>query len=347
MTYSKADGSKSVVVFYLPNVWDHFVDGMHPATQVREGEPKEVVEEVEEEVEDAEDPTKKVLVKKKVTTMQKVKIVEVRPYEMTLNTMLDFDCSRFTTNDVAEMCTFADCFDEMLQRDFGNDILKILREKASSEEQKDKKRAREEEEAEATKKQKTEDGEAKPVEAKETKETKEAEVKPKFKIQHNVNKEMLVPFQYFDKQAPSGAIQGYLKRECFEGLMYRLGPFTKNEVADLMTAANLKQRSAYQKGTPPVLYYVKLATSTVEVPIPEEPEKEEKAAEETAAMDEDSKEEAVPRRLLPKKLLKLHQRRRSPRRRPRKRRSPRKRSPRKRLRKLRKSTPMPRCPRCC
>jgi|UniRef100_A0A7S4C8Q8 hypothetical protein len=291
--YSRVDGPSCTTIF-VPNVWDHFADGLEPCTQVRE-DTKEVVEEVEEEEDNPEDPGKKRLVKKKVTTMKTFKVVEWRPYEMSLHNMLEYDCTRPSPDDVVELCLFADCFNELLLRDFGMQILEILQKKKEEVEtqEKDKKRKREEEEAAAAeKKAKTENGEVKKEESSEDRRPAEPK-KPKMKIQHTVNQEMLVPFQFFDKQPHTGAITGNLRRDVLEGTLHQFGTFTKHEIDDLLLkSTNLRPKTSSYNSAPAVLYYIKIATTTTEVPIPEEPEKPEKKEEkEEAKKNEDVKME--------------------------------------------------------
>jgi len=145
------DGSLTSTVFFVPNIWDHFPEGLEPATQVKE-ETKQVKELVEEEVEDPEDAEKKKTVKKEVTVDKVVQVVQWRPYEISLHSLLEFDCTRPTTDDIVEFCLFADCFHEMLQRDFD-----ILKQKKIEAVENDKKRKREEEAA-AEKNAKLENG---------------------------------------------------------------------------------------------------------------------------------------------------------------------------------------------
>eukprot|EP00667_Euglena_gracilis_P006620 EG_transcript_6674 len=290
--YKKEEGN-TVTVFFIPNVWEHFPEGISPSTQARE-ETKEVKEEVEEEVEDPEDPEKKQKVKKEVTTTKVVKVVEWRPYEVSLHSLLEYDCTRPSPDDVVEFCIFADCFNEVLQRDFGLQVLDILRQKKDENEQQEneKKRKREEEEAaEAEKKAKLENGEAKEVEKVEEK--KEEAPKPKVKLQHNVNQEMLVPFQFFDKQPHTGIISGSLRREVLEGVFHQYGTLTKAEIDDLLLkGAGLRPSAGAYNSPPSILYYVKLATTTVEVPVEEE-KPEEKAEEKAEEKKEEGAAEAV------------------------------------------------------
>lgn len=150
------DGSLTSTVFFVPNIWDHFPEGLEPATQVKE-ETKQVKELVEEEVEDPEDAEKKKTVKKEVTVDKVVQVVQWRPYEISLHSLLEFDCTRPTTDDIVEFCLFADCFHEMLQRDFGIQVIDILKQKKIEAVENDKKRKREEEAA-AEKKAKLENG---------------------------------------------------------------------------------------------------------------------------------------------------------------------------------------------
>lgn len=290
-SYTREEG-RSVTVIFVPNVWDHFKDGIEPSTQVRE-ETKEVTETVEEEEDDPteEEPEKKKTVKKQVTTNKTVEVVLWRPYEMSLHGMLEYDCTRPSVDDVVEFCLFADCFHEMLQRDFGLEVIDILRKKGVEIEENDRKRKRDEEEA-AEKKAKTESGE-------EVKEEKKDETKPKTKLQHTINQEVLLPFQYFDRQPHTGIIAGSLRRDVLEGMMHQFGTLTKHEIDDLLLkGAGLKPSAA-----PSILYYVKIATTTTEVPVVEEPvveasaaETAEEAAEEKPAEDsmmEDAEAEGV------------------------------------------------------
>eukprot|EP00906_Rhabdomonas_costata_P021890 RCo031708 len=158
-SYRREGGEQtSHTVVWLPAVWEHFTgDQLRPTTLVRE-ETKEVTEEVEEEVDgEGEDKDKKKTVKKKVTITKKVPVPVLQPTEMPLASLLDMD-TRTATEELMEVCLFADSFDEMLQRNFGREILKILQAKkaeAQAEAQAEKKRKREAEEAEAAKKQKT------------------------------------------------------------------------------------------------------------------------------------------------------------------------------------------------
>eukprot|EP00995_Heteronema_vittatum_P011200 NODE_67_length_2142_cov_685.308648_g52_i0.p1 GENE.NODE_67_length_2142_cov_685.308648_g52_i0~~NODE_67_length_2142_cov_685.308648_g52_i0.p1 ORF type:complete len:647 (+),score=375.53 NODE_67_length_2142_cov_685.308648_g52_i0:81-1943(+) len=322
--YLRADGDRSHTVVFLPNIWDHFADGMQPSSQTKE-ESKEVVEEVEEEEEDKDDSTKKTKVKKKVTTVKKLKTVVVRPMELTLGTMLDQE-TRSGTEDTLELYMFADCFDEMLQRDHGLDLIELLKVKKAEYDvlEKERKRKREELEVELAAKKKKLEEEAKvraeeakakaeeakaKAEARKTMTTEELEAekealkkeaaekeearkeaakeaaaklaaakeeaakKPKMKIQHTVNQEMLPPFQYFDR-----AMAGAVRREVLEGMLHQLGTFTRQQVDDLLAAVNLKKPlNRYQAAS--VLYYIKLATTTTEVEVVEE-KKEEKKEEE-------------------------------------------------------------------
>eukprot|EP01004_Peranema_trichophorum_P003544 NODE_2526_length_1557_cov_100.728033_g2175_i0.p1 GENE.NODE_2526_length_1557_cov_100.728033_g2175_i0~~NODE_2526_length_1557_cov_100.728033_g2175_i0.p1 ORF type:complete len:425 (-),score=123.02 NODE_2526_length_1557_cov_100.728033_g2175_i0:97-1371(-) len=282
--YNREDGTRSQTVVFIPNVWDHFKDGLHPTNQVKE-EDKEVTEEVEEEIDDPEDSTKKKTIKKSVTSTKKVQTPLFRPYEMSLYSLLEYDCTKQSPDELSELCLFSDLFDEMLQRDFALEALEIL--KAKKEEfdasEADKKRKREEEEAiAAAKKQKTEEEQkqeevaaaATPAPA-----VVAVETKPKTTVQHIVNQDILTPFQYLDKQSPSGTVVGHLKRDILEGILYQLGQHTKNEIDELLAANGLKRTApaGLARAPPPVLYYIKLATTTKEVPVPEV---EEKPAEE-------------------------------------------------------------------
>eukprot|EP00992_Anisonema_acinus_P015713 TRINITY_DN9858_c0_g1_i2.p1 TRINITY_DN9858_c0_g1~~TRINITY_DN9858_c0_g1_i2.p1 ORF type:complete len:553 (+),score=167.68 TRINITY_DN9858_c0_g1_i2:54-1712(+) len=312
-TYKRNETERSRTVVFVPNVWEHYADGLEPSTLVRE-ESKEVTEEVEEEVEDEEDSTKKKTIKKKVTVNKTVNVTELRPYEMSLHSLREYDC-RPNVEESMEMCLFADSFDEMLQRDFGLQIIDILKKKkqeAADAKETEKKRKREEEEAIEAKKHKTE-GEQMEEEKRLAELKKQEAEKPKTKTQLSINHEMLVPFQYFDKQPPSGSVLGHLKRETLEGMLHQQGEYTKFQVDDLLSAVNLS-KTAYSR-TSPLLYYIKLATTSTEVPVEEE-KVEEKAAEkddakeekkeETTAMDEDKKEstEALTEESLNKLLLK-------------------------------------------
>lgn len=215
---------------------------------------------------------------------------------MSLHSMLEFDCTRPTADDVVEMCLFADCFNEMLQRDFGLQVIEILKKKkaeAEEKEEKDRKRKREEEEAAAEKKAKLENGEAKEDAEKseekteEKKEEKKPEpAKPKFRLQHTVNQELLVPFQFFDKQPHTGIISGSLRRDVLEGLLHQYDDLTKRDIDDLLLkGANLKPNTGAYNSPPSILYYIKIATTTTEIPIEEKPA-------ETAAPKEEAADKA-------------------------------------------------------
>eukprot|EP00997_Jenningsia_sp_PLL12_P006502 NODE_304_length_1939_cov_300.968254_g254_i0.p1 GENE.NODE_304_length_1939_cov_300.968254_g254_i0~~NODE_304_length_1939_cov_300.968254_g254_i0.p1 ORF type:complete len:386 (+),score=186.73 NODE_304_length_1939_cov_300.968254_g254_i0:676-1833(+) len=302
--YSRENGEAARTTVFIPNVWSKFTE-MEPKSQVSQ-ESKEVEEEIEEEVEDPEDSSKKTTIKKKVTTTKNVDKVEIKPHEMTLTALLDYDCTRAGPEEVSELILTADCFDEMLQRDFGMDLLEILRKKKQEVDQAeaDKKRKREEEEAaeaakkqkleeeEALKKQKTEAEEkeeaAKKEEKKEEEKKEEEKEKPKMILQHHINQEMLVPFQYFDRTPQGAIVQGHLKRESLEAMLYQLGDFSKREVDDLLSAVGLARPIGFRQ-PPPVLYYIKMATTTTEVPAPEE-KKEEEKKEEGEKMEEDGEE---------------------------------------------------------
>eukprot|EP00992_Anisonema_acinus_P015714 TRINITY_DN9858_c0_g1_i3.p1 TRINITY_DN9858_c0_g1~~TRINITY_DN9858_c0_g1_i3.p1 ORF type:complete len:162 (+),score=53.09 TRINITY_DN9858_c0_g1_i3:158-643(+) len=106
------------------------------------------------------------------------------------------------------------------------------------------------------------------------------------KTQLSINHEMLVPFQYFDKQPPSGSVLGHLKRETLEGMIHQQGEYTKVQVDDLLSAVNLTKTS-YSR-TSPLLYYIKLATTSTEVPA------EEEKVEEKVAPESDTKDEKQP-----------------------------------------------------
>eukprot|EP00993_Chasmostoma_nieuportense_P006961 NODE_763_length_1887_cov_261.593182_g710_i0.p1 GENE.NODE_763_length_1887_cov_261.593182_g710_i0~~NODE_763_length_1887_cov_261.593182_g710_i0.p1 ORF type:complete len:571 (-),score=186.27 NODE_763_length_1887_cov_261.593182_g710_i0:126-1838(-) len=298
--YNRSEDEQQRTVFFLPDVWNHFPEGINPCAQAREEE-KEVVEEVEEEEEDPEDNTKTKTVKKKVTSLKMEKVIELRPYEMPLHGLLEYDLGRQVQDELVEVCLFADCFDEMLQRDFGMQVLEILKTKkaeadaekkeAERKEQEkieaEKKRKREEEEAEAAKKQKTEEQEKEEEKAKEAAPIAAAAAaaepaKPKMKLVQEINQAMMVPFQYFDKQPPSGTVAGHLKREVIEGMLHQLGDLTKHEVDELLAAVNVKKQPGYNRSSP-ILYYIKLATTTTEVP---EEEEEPKEAEKTEAAEE-------------------------------------------------------------
>jgi len=282
--YKKEDGSLTSTVFFVPNIWDHFPEGLEPATQVKE-ETKQVKELVEEEVEDPEDAEKKKTVKKEVTVDKVVQVVQWRPYEISLHSLLEFDCTRPTTDDIVEFCLFADCFHEMLQRDFGIQVIDILKQKKIEAVENDKKRKREEEAA-AEKKAKLENGEAK-------EEKKEEPAKPKTKLQHTVNQEILAPFQFFDRQPHTGMIAGSLRRDVLEGVMHQYGTMTKREIDDLLQKGAGLQPSTAAYGPPAILYYVKLATTTTEVPVEEEkPEPVTEVSKEEAKADDTPVEEA-------------------------------------------------------
>lgn len=218
---------------------------------------------------------------------------------MSLHALLEYDCSRPMADDVVELCLFADCFHEMLQRDFGLQVLEILKEKKAEAEENEKKRKRDEEEAAAAKKAKLEAEESKEEEKKEEekKEEKKVEVppKPKVKIQHNVNQEILVPFQYFDKQPHSGIVTGSLRRDVLEGVMHQYGTMTKREIDELLLkGANLKPIAGAYNSPPFILYYIKIATTTTEVPIEEAAEEkaEEKKVDAAEKAEEDKAEGA-------------------------------------------------------
>jgi hypothetical protein len=265
------DGGSTHVVFFLPDIWVAYADGLHPCTQVRE-DSQEVTEEVEEEVDGEDDKSKKKIMKK-VTTIKKVQIVLMRPTEVHLSSLLETDAS---SEEMLEVALFADCFDEMLQRDFSIQLQSFLQKKKAdveAEQAEEKKRKRmTEEEAEKSKRQKTEadstikqtasdakDCQPKASEQK-TEDASKDENKPRMKIVHNVNQQILAPFQYFDRQNID-CVSGNIKREVIEGLLYRLGDMSKNQVDELLNVVGLHKTAKPS----PILYYIKLATTTTEV----------------------------------------------------------------------------------
>jgi len=285
--YKREDGTDAVTVIFVPNVWDQFSEGIEPATQVKE-ETKDVKEEVEEEIEDPEDASKKKTVKKQVTVQKQVKVTQWRPHEMNLQSMLEYDCNRPSPDEVLEICLFADCFHEMLQRDIGLQVIEILNKKKVEAVENEKKRKREEEVAAAEKKAKTEAGEAAKEEPKkEEPKAEPAAAKPKTKLQHTVNQEILQPFQFFDRQPHTGAISGSLRREVLEGVLHQYATMTKREIDELLQyGAGLKAAAGGYNAPPSILYYVKLATTTTEVPV--EDEKPAEKAEDKAEGADDS-----------------------------------------------------------
>eukprot|EP01001_Neometanema_parovale_P002082 NODE_1250_length_1811_cov_495.597156_g1185_i0.p1 GENE.NODE_1250_length_1811_cov_495.597156_g1185_i0~~NODE_1250_length_1811_cov_495.597156_g1185_i0.p1 ORF type:complete len:552 (+),score=193.79 NODE_1250_length_1811_cov_495.597156_g1185_i0:59-1714(+) len=299
-TYRREDGSSSRTVMFIPNVWD-CIEKLTPATQVKETK-KEVDEIVEEEIPDEDDATKTKKVKKTQKVEKTIQTPQLRPHSMSLSTLIDYDGGRSASDSASEMGLFASAFDEMLQHHFTLELIDCLKARAAEVEQekekveaeKKRKLAEEEAAAEAAKKQKLEDGEAKTVEAAKVE-------KPKTRLEQVINQAFLPPFQYFDRAGPT--LTSAVRREALEGALHQLATYSKTEVDDLLSIVNLKKGKA-SSATQPVqqsLYYVRLATKTVEKVVEPEPEKvaepakeaaaeEAPAATEAAAMEEDGEE---------------------------------------------------------
>jgi len=81
-------------------------------------------------------------------------------------------------------------------------------------------------------------------------------------------------------------IAGSLRRDVLEGVMHQYGTMTKREIDDLLQKGAGLQPSTAAYGPPAILYYVKLATTTTEVPVEEEkPEPVTEVSKEEAKAD--------------------------------------------------------------
>jgi hypothetical protein len=243
--YKRENGEEHRVVCLIPNIWDHFTV-LSPKTLAKQNI-VEVEEDIKEEQtnEDGEKITK--IVKKKVS--KTTESVVARPLGINLATLLDSN-TQLGGESLVEACLFAECFEEHLQHYFGNQILNFLKSKVADVEVKRKRESTEGEDA--SKRQKVDEATAVPM------------ASPGMKLVETIDESVVLPFQYFDRQ--SQTITGHVRRETLEGLLHQLADFPKHKVETLLEGVGL--RATASKAGPPSLSvdYVKLATTTKEVP---------------------------------------------------------------------------------